>query len=195
MKCANFTCIYFDICGIFCTFAAKIMETERNFNTRAFIRRIIYMTVAIVASAMLFTRPVFKFQEDKGIIYIRSFSMDEKVFEVTQTEIETNITKVVNTVSVKGLYFCNIAMLCGSILCFLCFFSRRWRMRIAIGTAVAAGVYYAFMAYYALMMVDSHYATLYPSFMAILPAIVMQMMVMTRHNIISCMDEEDEMPD
>ena len=164
-------------------------------NKSALIRRTIYMAVAIIASALLFTRPIFKFQEDKGIIYVRSYVMDEKVFEVRQTEIKTNITKVTATESVKGLYYCNVAMLCCSILCFLCFFSRSWRMRIAVVTAVVAGVYYALMVYYAITLVEEEYATLYPTLMAFLPAIVLQMMIMTRHNILSCMAEEDELPD
>jgi len=181
--------------GYFLYLCGEFMETERKINTHALVRRIIYMVIAIAASALLFTRPVFRFQDDKGIIYVRSFAMDEKTFVVTQTELSTGIQQEVATVSVKGLYYCNKVMLWGCILCFLCFFSRNWRMRIAVATAVVAGVYYALMAHYAITISDTQYATLYPTLMAVLPAIVLQMMIMTRHNILSCIAEEDELPD
>lgn len=155
-------------------------------------RRWAYMAVAIIASAVLFTRPVFSFHEDKGIRYVRSFSMTETHFYVTQTELETHVPEVTASMSVKGLYYCNKVMLWGAILCFLCFFSNTWRVRIATLTAVTAGLYYVFMVYYALRMVDMHYATLYPNLMALLPAIVCQMMVLTRHNVIrSDIDKAD----
>jgi len=40
------------------------------------------------------------------------------------------------------------------------------------------------MLFYAMQMSSDHYATLYPNIMAILPAIVCQLMVLTRQNII-----------
>ena len=120
----------------------------------AMYRRWAYMLVAIVASAFMFTHPVFNFQEDKGIIYVRSFSMDQKMFYVTQTEIKTGAQEITAVSSVKYLYYCNKAMLWGSIICFLCFFSSRWRISIAIITAFIAGAYYVIMAYYALRIAD-----------------------------------------
>ncbi len=44
---------------------------------------------------------------------------------VTQTDLETKADTVTATMSVKGLYFCVIAMIVGSSLCFLCFFDDR----------------------------------------------------------------------
>ena len=156
-------------------------------------RRWIYMILAIIASAFLFTRPVLSFQEDRGIIYIRSFAMDQKVFTVTLTDLKTNVETVTQTMSVAGLYYCNKAMLYGSILCFLCFFSYKWRIRLAMFTAFCSGAYYILMVYYALRMSSDYYATLTPNFMALLPGIVLQMMVMVRQNVIkTIVSEEDE---
>ena len=159
-------------------------------------RRWLYMIIAIAASALLMLRPVLSFQEDKGIKYVRSFSMDPKTFYVTQTELGTGAEQVTATMSVKGLYYCNWAMLCGCILCFLCFWNDTWRILLAIITAFIAGAYYVFMVYYALRMADNHYATLYPNLMALLPAVVLQMMVFLRQNIIKTIvaesDEEEE---
>jgi hypothetical protein len=151
---------------------------------RAMYRRWAYMAIAIAASAFLLTRPVFNFQEDKGIIYVRSFSMDQKTFYVTQTTLSDHVPEITATMSVALLYYCNKAMLWGSILCLLCFFSKLWRIRIATVTAALAGVYYVLMVYYAIKMSDDHYATLYPNFMVIWPAIVCQCMVLTRQNVI-----------
>ena len=159
---------------------------------KAMYRRGLYMLLAIVASAALLLRPVFSFQEDKGIMYIRSFSMDQKTFYVTQTDIKTQAEQITATMSVKGLYYMNIAMLCGCVLCFLCFFNDRWRLALALLTAFCAGLYYIFMVYYALGMSSDHYATLYPNLMATLPAVVMQLMVMVRRNVINTIVAEDD---
>ena len=117
--------------------------------------------------------------------------MTDTEFVVTQTELDTNASQITAAMSVKGLHHCNKVMLWGAILCFLCFFSNRWRVRIAIFTAFVAGAYYVLMVVYALRMADEHYATLYPNIMAVLPAIVCQMMVLTRHNVLqSEIDDE-----
>lgn len=159
---------------------------------RAMCRRLAYMALAIIASMVLFTRPVFNFQDDKGIKYIRSFSIEDNCFYVTQTEMETGISQITATMPVKALYYCNKLMLWGSILCFLCFFSSRWRISIAIITAFIAGAYYVIMAYYALRIVDEQYATITLSIMAVLPAVVCQMMLLTRRNILqSNLDKAD----
>ena len=148
------------------------------------LRRWTYMIIAIVASLVLFTKPVLNFQDDKGIIYIRSFSMDEQTFYVTQTTLDNRVPEVTATMSIIGLYYCNKAMLWGCILCLLCFFSNRWRIVLATTTAIISGFYYVILAYYAIKMSDNHYATLYPNFMVIWPAIVCQMMVLTRQNVV-----------
>ena len=152
--------------------------------------RWIYMVVAIAASAFLMTRPVFRFQEDKGIIYVRSYSMDNKEFVAYQTEMATGARYVTATTSVKGLYYCNKAMIYCAILALLCFFSNKWRVLLCDMTIAACGVYYLLIIYYAVVISDQHFATLYPSLMCLVPAIPLQMMVMTRISIFKSEKEE-----
>lgn len=154
-----------------------------------------YMLVAIVASAVLFVKPVFDFQKDKGIIYVRSFSMDQKTFYVTQTTLSDGVPEITATMSVKGLYLCNQFMLWGSIVCFFCFFYSPLRLTLTYLVAVVAGLYYLLMMYYAMQISDQHYATLMPNYMAILPAIVCYCMIMTGRNVIkdSVMQAEEAM--
>lgn len=160
------------------------MSTEHdNATLRTMYRRWAYMLVAILASALLFLRPVFSFQDDKGIIYVRSFQMDKTHFWVTQTELDTGIEHVVSVMSVKWLYRINKMMLWGCIICFLCFWDNRWRFWIALVTACIAGAYYVMMAIYAMKITDDFYATLYPTIMAILPAVVLQMMILVQQNV------------
>ena len=170
------------------------MEQEKSIIPPRMLRRWIYMSIAIIAAALLGTRPVFNFQSDTGILYTRSFSMeDQKQFVVTQRELSTGAEEVAAIMSVKGLYYCSKAMLWGSILCLLCFFSYRGRMTLIFVTVVAAGLFYILMIVYAIRMTDQHYATLYPNFAAIWPAIVLQAMLLTRSNMIrEKIDEADE---
>jgi hypothetical protein len=170
------------------------MEQEKSIIPPRMLRRWIYMSIAIIAAALLGTRPVFNFQSDTGILYTRSFSMeDQKQFVVTQRELSTGAEEVAAIMSVKGLYYCSKAMLWGSILCLLCFFSYRGRMTLIFVTVAAAGLFYILMIVYAIRMTDQHYATLYPNFAAIWPAIVLQAMLLTRSNMIrEKIDEADE---
>ena len=170
------------------------MEQEKSIIPPRMLRRWIYMSIAIIAAALLGTRPVFNFQSDTGILYTRSFSMeDQKQFVVTQRELSTGAEEVAAIMSVKGLYYCSKAMLWGSILCLLCFFSYRGRMTLIFVTVAAAGLFYILMIVYAIRMTDQHYATLYPNFAAVLPAIVLQAMLLTRSNMIrEKIDEADE---
>ena len=178
-------CIYQKKNVLLQPFLDKIMSSiVDNRTLHAMYRRWIYMAVAIIASLLLFQRPVFNFQDDKGIIYVRSFSMDQKTFYVTQTDIKTGQQEITETMSVALLYYCNQAMLWGCILCLLCFFSDQGRMIIAIITALIAGAYYVLMGYYAIRMSDLHYATLYPHLISALPALVIEMMILVRHNIV-----------
>ena len=170
------------------------MEQEKSIIPPRMLRRWIYISIAIIAAALLGTRPVFNFQSDTGILYTRSFSMeDQKQFVVTQRELSTGAEEVAAIMSVKGLYYCSKAMLWGSILCLLCFFSYRGRMTLIFVTVAAAGLFYILMIVYAIRMTDQHYATLYPNFAAVLPAIVLQAMLLTRSNMIrEKIDEADE---
>ena len=170
------------------------MEQQKSIIPPRMLRRWIYMSIAIIAAALLGTRPVFNFQSDTGMLYTRSFSMeDQKQFVVTQRELSTGAEEVAATMSVKGLYYCSKAMLWGSMLCLLCFFSYRGRMTLIFVTVAAAGLFYILMIVYAYRMTDQHYATLYPNFAAIWPAIVLQAMLLTRSNMIrEKIDEADE---
>lgn len=170
------------------------MEQQKSIIPPRMLRRWIYMSIAIIAAALLGTRPVFNFQSDTGMLYTRSFSMaDQKQFVVTQREFSTGAEEVAAILSVKGLYYCSKAMLWGSILCLLCFFSYRGRMTLIFVTVAAAGLFYILMIVYAIRMTDQHYATLYPNFAAIWPAIVLQAMLLTRSNMIrEKIDEADE---
>ena len=170
------------------------MEQQKSIIPPRMLRRWIYMSIAIIAAALLGTRPVFNFQSDTGMLYTRSFSMeDQKQFVVTQRELSTGAEEVAAILSVKGLYYCSKAMLWGRMLCLLCFFSYRGRMTLIFVTVAAAGLFYILMIVYAIRMTDQHYATLYPNFAAIWPAIVLQAMLLTRSNMIrEKIDEADE---
>jgi len=170
-----------------------IRKEKKPANPRAAMyRRWAYMVVAIVASALMGLKPVFNFQEDRGIIYVRSFTIEENVFIVTQTDMKTNYTAETARISIAWLYYIRVAMLVGSILCFLCFFKNSWRLKLCSFTIACAGVYYLFMIYYALRMVDEQYVTLWPSFITLFPAVVVEMMVLTRQNIINAsLDKAD----
>ena len=170
------------------------MEQQKSIIPPRMLRRWVYMSIAIIAAALLGTRPVFNFQSDTGMLYTRSFSMeDQKQFVVTQRELSTGAEEVAAILSVKGLYYCSKAMLWGSMLCLLCFFSYRGRMTLIFVTVAAAGLFYILMIVYAIRMTDQHYVTLYPNFAAIWPAIVLQAMLLTRSNMIrEKIDEADE---
>lgn len=175
---------FLHICFFFCNFAAEIMKKDSDSRLITMYRRWSYMVLAIIAAAVLINKPIFRFQSDKGIIYVRSFSMDEKNFVVTQTELATGLEEVTEVMSVKWLYYCNKLMLWTSILCFLCFFSFRGRLVLADLTMILAGAYYVLVLYYAMKISDWHYATLYPNWAVFLPAVVLQCMVLTHRNVV-----------
>jgi len=172
-------------------FCDRFMTTELKNSLYPMFRRWMYMLLAILVSAMIFKASPFHFQEDKGIIFVRSFSMDQETFTVTQTEIGTNMQQVVNTMSVKGLYYCAWGMFVTSIACFLCFFKKRWRIALCFITIGFAGVYYIFLIYYALRIEEDFYATLSPSWIVILPAIVLQLMLLIRRETIRSIMADD----
>ena len=173
------------------------MEEFSKNETRAMFLRWAYMLLAIMVCALLFKSTVFSFQEDKGIIYIRSFEMDQQTFSVIQTDMSTQAEEVVATMSVKGLYYCNWAMYITCIACFLCFFSSRWRMALCIIAALLAGAYYILMIIYAIQITEVHFATLTPNLWAVLPAIVLQLMLMVRRNVMhhKLVENENEEPE
>ena len=55
-----------------------------------------------------------------------------------------------------------------------------------------AGLYYVLIIYYATRISDLHFATLSPTLMAVLPAIVMQCMILIRANVARAVLMENE---
>lgn len=159
-------------------------QDSQRFLTMAMYRRWAYMVVAILVSTWLLDAAVFNFEDDKGILYIRSFDMNQEEFVVTQTELDTGLSHPWARMSVKGLYYLDKVMQWSCIACLLCFFSNRWRVRIATFTALVAGLYYVLLIYYAMQISDVHYATFYPNFKVFLPAVVCQLMILVRQNVI-----------
>lgn len=169
-------------------------EQKKEIIPLQMMRRWIYMSVAILAAYFFISRPVFNFQKDTGIIYVRSFEMvEQRSVVVTQTDIKTGASEVTDTMSVIGLHYCSLAMLWGCILCLLCFFSFRGRIFFAAATEIAAGAFYLLMIVYAMRISEDQYATLYPNLFALLPAVVLEAMALTRRNVIKeRVDEMDE---
>lgn len=167
-----------------CTFAPEMEKQNKNIFKNALYRKWAYMILAILTSWLMLQHPVCNFLDDKGIIYIRSFSMTQTEFTVTQTELQSNVSYVVDTMSVAGLFYCIIAMIVGSTLCFLCFLDDQWRIVLATITAAIGVIYYVFLVYYILKMAEDYYATVYPNAMAILPAIVSWLMIFTRKIVV-----------
>ena len=162
------------------------MEKKKKINIPTWAKQVICIFVAIIASGLLLKLPVFFFQDDKGIMYVRSFSMTPKIFYVMQTEIATGIEEV------SGLYYCAWAMLLTSLACLLCIYNNRWRMILCVAAAFFAGAYYLLMIYYAIEMTGNHYSTLYPNFVALLPAVVLHMMLLVRRNLAQSIMAENE---
>ncbi|MBQ2540125.1 MAG: DUF4293 family protein [Paludibacteraceae bacterium] len=155
-------------------------------------KRWIFMLVAILASIVLLNIPVFRFQSDKGIISNRTYEMDQKNFYVWQTDFETNQKTLVGVVSVNKLYYCNLLIIGTSILCLLCFFSETWRIRLTLLTVFLCGAYYALMLYYAMRLSNEWFPTIYPRVSAILPAVTMEMMILTRKSMLREIRHSDE---
>ena len=173
------------------------METNEKKRVPDWLKRLIFILLAIIATLVLKDHPVFSFQEDKGIIYIRSFTMDNYDFYVIQTNISTGASDIIDIMSVSGLHFCAWAILVVCGLTFIWFWDDVWRMRLCVLAAVLAGVYYIIMIYYALEITDEYFTTLYPNIFAVLPAIVLQLMLIVRRSIARTLrsqndDEEKE---
>lgn len=168
-------------------------EQKKEIIPLHMMRRWIYMSVAILAAYFLISRPVFNFQKDSGIIYVRSFEMvEQRSVVVTQTDIKSGASEVTDKMSVVGLHYCSMAMLWGSILCLLCFFSFRGRIFFATVAEIAAGAFYILLIVYAMRISEDQYATLYPNLFALLPAVVLEAMALTRRNVIKERVEESD---
>lgn len=161
--------------------------------------RWIYMSVAIVLSWLLSLQPAYILQSEKGIFSTRHYQIDQNNVTVIQTGFEDQIDVVMEVISIKGLHICQQLMFWGSLLCFLSFFSDIWRQRLAIITAVFAGVYYGFFVYYAVHIVDLYFPTLWPTWTIVLPGIIIELMILVRKSIIrermETIDEGDKPED
>ena len=173
------------------------MERGINNERAALRKRGLYMVLALVAAIVLLFEPVFSFQQDKGIKYVRSFTMKQKVVLVTQTELENGVSEVVETMSIRGLHYCAWALILACVSCLVCSIDDRRCMQLCLIGISLAGLYYLLMIYYAIQIVDDFYATLYPNFFALLPAVIIELLILVRrsiaHNlIIENTDEEEE---
>lgn len=155
-------------------------------------KRFIYILVAIVATLLLDHLPALSFMADRGIVYDRSYMMDQHLFQVVLTDLKSGVVTIDSTLSVNGLWICYTALWVSCLLVLLCFFSRRWRLRLTGITIGIASAYYALFLYYVIRIVGEYYPTIYPNIAVILPAIVIQMMILVRSSIIDDIADQDE---
>lgn len=149
------------------------------------------MLTAILAAMVLYYKPVFNFESDKGIYYTRSFQMDAQDFYTIQTDLKTGVAKIEEHSSVKGFRYCAIAMLVTGTLTLLCVFRRSWRRLLALLCALSAAAYLILVVYYAIYLADTHYVTLYPNAYLALPILVLLCMLLLRSNIVHDYEDED----
>ena len=168
------------------------MQNESLENIRFIRRRIVYIAIALVATIVLFFKPVFTFQSDTGINYERTYSMSVTTFTMTLTDLETGFTHVARQRSVAGLLCCAIAMCIGCIACGVWYYRRRLLKKLCNITLFFAVLYYLFMLYYAIVLTDDYSATLWPNWAALMPVIVLEMMLLVRRNISKQMDASQE---
>ena len=173
----------------------KLMASEEKSKLAAMYRRWAYMAVAILATALLTVGPLFSFYSDQGVIFVRTGTINQHEFAILQTEIENGITHVTETMSVEGLYYCYIAMLIGGIVTILCFYHAEARLWACLFTIAAAAGYYICGIYYYMMITNTFFPTIAPTWIAILPAVVIEMMVLTRKNVLTYGNYLDEISD
>lgn len=158
-------------------------QEENKIRRFAMYRRLAYMAIALTAVCLMRVAPVFSFSTDKGIIYDRSFTMDLQEFQVIQTTLDTNIPYVWETMSVNGLYVLQQILFWAIIVCMLVFYPTKVRWYLSLGIAAAGGVFYFLLIHYALRISDLQYATLAPTWVAFLPAVVIAMMILLNRNV------------
>lgn len=156
------------------------------------VKRLLYMLVAIIATIPMHFYPDLNFQSDKGIIYMRSYEMDQTHFRVIQTKLDNSETEVVATMSIVWLKRAKWAILGATILCLLCFFNNQWRIIISLLTIVLCCTYYIVLISYSMRISDAEFPTIYPTLITVLPAIVVQMMILLRKNILEDVRHRDE---
>ena len=158
-------------------------SSEDKIRSIAMYRRLAYMAIAIVAAALINVGPVLSFHSDKGIQYTRSFRMDLHEFQVIQTTLDTNVSQIWETMSVNGLYVMQRILFWSCILCLLLFYPTRARWYLTFFIMAIGGVFYILLIYYALKISDMQYATLAPTWVTFMPAIVIGAMVLLNRNV------------
>ncbi|MBR6118433.1 MAG: hypothetical protein IKQ11_06230 [Paludibacteraceae bacterium] len=157
-------------------------SSEDKIRSIAMYRRWAYMAVAIVAAILLRVAPVFSFQPDKGIQYTRSFRMDLHEVQVIQTALDTNVAQVWDTIPVNGLYVMQRILFWSCILCLLLFYPTRVRWYMTFVIMAEGAVFYGLLIYYALK-ISGEYATLAPTWVAFMPALIIAMMIALNRNV------------
>lgn len=144
---------------------------------------------------MLEHLPLLSFLSDTGMTYVRSFTMNQHTVEQIQTHLQNGSTELVSSMSVSGLWYCYVALLVCCVLCLLCLVDNRRCLQASALTILVAAVYYVLMLVYILLIVNKFCVTFYPNIGVFMPAIVIQMMILLRHNIsdeIYLRDETDQ---
>ena len=157
--------------------------------------RVAYMLIAIILTVSMFYAPILSFVGDTGVSKIRTCEMDQKSCQLIETQLDINKAEVKEALSTSGLRYVNWAILIGCIATFLCFWSGSQRMMLALYTMIAVGVYYLLLVYYAVEIANTFYATMYPNIGVFIPLFIVQMMILTRRNILNQRIDLDELPD
>lgn len=155
-------------------------------------KQIFYMVAAVIASCLLVSHVPLSFQGDKGIIYMRDYTMGAKTFNVVQTDLETGVKEVTESMSVRSLHYCAWAIVITSIGCLLCVSEPVIRTHLCLTAAILGGIYYLLLVYYAVRITDDYTATTYPNWAAILPFIVIHTMMAVRQETIRSLIEDED---
>ena len=165
-----------------CIYRKKAVPLHPNMEKHKNLRWV-YIGIAVIASVLLLCRPVFSFQQDKGILYTRHYKIDNKKVTVIQTGLEDHIEYVLETRSIIALHVLGHLMLWSSVAVLLLFFDPIRQHQATLLPIVFAALYYVFVIYYAVDITDRFFATLYPSWPVLMPAVVIEMMVLVRKGI------------
>ena len=84
--------------------------------------------------------------------------------------------------SIEGLYYMYKVLLWSLIACFLLFYHTKLRWYLSLVIVLEAAFYYVLYIYYVLNVSDSD-VTLGPTWMVILPGIVIAMMIQLNRNV------------
>ena len=151
-------------------------------------RRWAYMAIAIVATVLLTVSPFYRFRGDEGIIYDRHYTMTKtEIYRISDvqehlknTDIPDGAKIIVGDVS--GLYYCYKIIFWNCIACFLLFYPTKVRWYMSILIALEAVIFYILYIHYLINVSDAD-VTLGPTWVVMLPGIVIAMMVLLNRNV------------